>query len=180
MFRWYFSPALFLIIAVIRCAAQSPAANRTTDNSFARSTVKTSNPTAAPAPNAGTSVPKKVWTNDDLDKGNGSVSVVGEKRNQKYSMTKEPDPAAVAKVRQNLEKLQSQLDDVNKQLATYKQFQDGETVSDGGRQVNKGYNRTPVNQQMATLQEKKKKLQDQIDELLDEARKKGIEPRQLW
>ena len=106
---------------------------------------------------------------------------MGDKRNQKYTMTpaKTADAGTVARIKQNLQKLQSQLDDVNKQLAAFKQFQDGEPVSEGGRDVSKGYSRTPVSQQIVKLQNKKKDLQGQIDDLVDEARKKGIDPGQL-
>ncbi len=68
---------------------------------------------------------------------------------------------------------------MNKQITAYKQFEEGETVPDSGQDISKGYTRTPVNQQIAKLQGKKKDLQTQIDELIDEARKKGVEPGQL-
>jgi hypothetical protein len=45
--------------------------------------------------------------------------------------------------------------------------------------LNKSYNQTPVDQQITALQEKKKQTQAKIDALLDEARKKGVEPGQL-
>jgi hypothetical protein len=124
---------------------------------------------------------RKVWTNDNLGDASGTVSVVGDKRNQKYSMThsKLGDPATASRIRENLQKLQTQLDDVNKKLATYKAFEEGELVSTGGRDVNKGYSRVPVDQQMASLQVKKKDLETKIDALFEEARKKGIEPGQL-
>jgi hypothetical protein len=181
MFRWLFSPALFLSLAAFPCAAQSPATGTTADDNTAPATPNVSGATTSSGSNTAAATPKKVWTNDNLKDANGSVSVVGEKGNQKYAvpLTKTADPATVAKIRQSLEKLQKQLDDVNKQLSAYKQFQDGEAVSDGGRDVSKGYSRTPVNQQMAKLQDKKKELQIQIGELVDEARKKGIEPGQL-
>lgn len=142
----------------------------------------------APKPDATTSVPeprgtappaRKVWTNENLRDASGNVSVVGDQRNRKYSLTPEADSASANRFRQSLEKLQKQLDDVNKQLASYKQFLDGEPVSQGARDMSQGYSRTPVIQQIAKLQTKKKELQAQIDTLLDEARKKGVEPGQL-
>ncbi|MGB9516145.1 MAG: hypothetical protein WBQ61_02925 [Candidatus Acidiferrum sp.] len=45
--------------------------------------------------------------------------------------------------------------------------------------MSKGYSRTPVDQQISQLQEKKKQLEAQIGDLLDEARKKHIDPGQL-
>ena len=95
-------------------------------------------------------------------------------------MTKPADAATVAKVRDNLQRLQKQLDDTNKQLASFKQFQDGDSSVDGaGRTWNKAYSRMPPDEQIAALEQKRKKLESQIDDLFDEARKKGIEPGQL-
>src|SRR5579862_7156401 len=65
-------------------------------------------PEPAPIPAAKTEKAKKVWTNEDL-KSTGSISVVGDKGNQKYTMTKPADPATIAKYRNSLQKLQAQL-----------------------------------------------------------------------
>jgi predicted nucleic acid-binding Zn-ribbon protein len=109
---------------------------------------------------------------------------VGDKRGQSQKSTaaaapKPVDPGTVSRIRQDLQKLQGQLDEVNQKLVSFKNFQEGETVTTGDDENATGYKRTPVNQQMAALQQKKKKLEDQIDALVDEARKKGIEPGQL-
>lgn len=66
------------------------------------------------------------------------------------------DSATVARRKKDPEKLQSQLDDVNEKLKTYKQFQEGEAVSQGERDMSKAYRRVPVDQQMAQLLDKKK------------------------
>jgi hypothetical protein len=140
--------------------------------------------TPAPVPassNAPTTSAKKVWTNDNVSGAKGKVSVVGDKRNQNYHMDPEhpADPATVARIKKDLEKLQSQLDEVNKKLKTYKEFQEGEAVSKGERDMSKAYSRVPVDQQMAQLLDKRKELQGQIGEILDEARKKGVTPGDL-
>jgi hypothetical protein len=131
-----------------------------------------------PIPISKTEKVKKVWTNDDV-KSAGSVSVVGDKGNQKYTMTKPADPATIAKYRNGLQKLQVQLDGVNKQLKLYDDFTEGKPVSEGSRDMSHGYSRTPVDQQTAKLRDKKKQLEDQINGLYEEARKKGIESGQL-
>jgi uncharacterized coiled-coil DUF342 family protein len=82
-------------------------------------------------------------------------------------------------VRQDLLKLKAQLDDVNRQLALYKAFQEGEPVSTNERDFDKGISRVPVDQQMVKLKEKAVKLKKQIDELIDEALKKGVPANQL-
>jgi hypothetical protein len=56
----------------------------------------------------------------------------------------------------------------------YKDFEDGESVPSNVRQLNRGVSRIPVGQQRITLKEKAKKLRLQIDDLVDEARKKGV------
>lgn len=117
---------------------------------------------------------KKVWTNEDI-KSSGPVSVIGDPQHQKYPMTKPPDPALVAKYRSSLQKLQAQLDDVNKQLQAFQDFKDGKAVSEGGQDFGHSYSRTPVNQQTSKLQAKKKQLEGDMDALFEESRKKGIE-----
>src|SRR5271169_1531336 len=157
-------------ILPVLCSAQNPA------------TPSAANPQAPAAPTAATSAnpataaekPKKVWTNEDV-KNAGSLSVGGDKRNQQYTMSKDVDAVTVAKYRKDLQKLQGQLDDVNKQLKAYVDFMEGKPVSEGGREVNHGYSRTPVDQQAAKLLDKKKQLTEQMDALYDEAREKGIE-----
>ena len=133
------------------------------------------------APQAKSSTPKKVWTNENLGGAGGRVSVVGDSRNQKYSVnpSRPADTATVARIRESLTKLQNELAGVKQQLASFKEFEEGETVAKGSTEIPTGYVRVPVNQQIPALEEKKKKLQGQIDDLLDEARKKGIEPGQL-
>jgi hypothetical protein len=127
------------------------------------------------------SSPKKVWTNEDLPAGKSGVSIVGDKHNQAYrgGSTQTADPATVARIKKKLEKLQNQLTDVNSKLKSYKEFQEGEPVSTGERDMSKAYSRTPVDQRMQQLMDKKKQLQTQIGDLLDEARKKGIDPGEL-
>ena len=122
--------------------------------------------------------PRKVWTNEDI-KGAGGVSVIGDSRNQKYTMTKPADPATIAKYRASLQKLQKQVADANEKIQEYKDFEAGKPAPDAGRDMSHGYSRTPVNQQIANLEAKKKSLQEQMDALYDAARKDGIESGQL-
>lgn len=182
MSRWLFTPIVLLFFVTAGpCLAQSANPTSPPDNSQPQATAKTADPAVTstaplPAPAA-----KRVWTNDNLADANGSISVVGDKRNPKYAIApaKIGDPATAERIRLSLEKLQRQLDDVNKQLLAFKQFLEGETVSEGGRDMSKGYSRTPVDQQIVKLQTKKKDLETQIAALIDEARKKGIEPGHL-
>jgi len=149
--------------------AQDPAAAKSP-------AIPTSSSPAAPASSVpALEKPKKVWTNEDI-KFSGPVSVIGDPEHQKYPMTKPPDPALVAKYRASLQKLQGQLEDVNKQLKSYQDFTDGKAdVSEGGRDVSHSYSRTPVGQQIAKLVDKKKQLEKDMDALFEESRKKGID-----
>jgi hypothetical protein len=139
------------------------------------------NGTAPPSQSANsTDPPKKVWTNENMPTGKNGVSVVGDKRNKAYhSGSQTGDPVTAARIKNDLAKLQKQLDDVNAKLKTYKEFQEGEPVSKGERDLSQAYSRTPVDQQMQRLLDKRKQLETQIGDLMDEARKKGIDPGDL-
>ena len=156
-------------------------------SSAAQSSNPGSPPPAAPAtssaPPAESKKTKKVWTNDNLSDANGAVSVVG---NSKAASTMKSHPAKpadaqyIASVRKQLDKLSGQMADADKQIADLTNFSKGEPpTSARGMKVGKGYNRDPIDVQIHALQEKKKDLQSKIDALLDEARKRGVEPGQL-
>ncbi len=130
----------------------------------------------ATATNPASSAPKKVWTNDDIGGAGVKASTAGDKNNQKYPLSKAPDPATVDRIRKNLQKLEGQVEDINERVAAYKEFLKGEPVSTSGYEVDKGYGRIPVEQQIVMLEKKKKDLETQIDALYEEARKKGIDP----
>ena len=138
--------------------------------------------TTSTAATADTKKAKKVWTNDDVGGLTGPVSVVGNSKNLgKPSGDSKADGQYIANTKKELAKLQGQLDDTDKQLADLKDFSEGKGtgLTGGGYQINKGFNRVPVDQQITALQDKKKQLQEKIATLLDEARKKGVEPGQL-
>lgn len=122
----------------------------------------------------------KVWTNDDLPTTTEpSPRSNGQKKGSKQNTTPGQDSSYTASVKKQLDTLQEQLADTDKQLSGLKSFRNGENVSTAGVDIHQGINRMPVDQQIATLEAKKKKLQVKIDDLLDEARKKGVEPGQL-
>ena len=164
--------SLLLLLLALPCLAQTdqnpqPPASSSTQN--------------AQSTNVAPAQAKKVLTNDDLHSGRSEVSVVGDKRNQNYHMSpaQPADPATVSRIRKSLEKLNAQLDETNHKLASLKKFEAGDDVKDPGRQIDKGVNRTPPDQQIKQLETSKKKLEAEIGDLLDEARKKGVDPGQL-
>jgi uncharacterized coiled-coil protein SlyX len=111
----------------------------------------------------------------------GPVSVVGNSKNPgEGGPDSKADGPYIASTRKELQKLRSQLDDLNKQLRDLKDFSAGKApATSSGYPINKGYNRVPVDQQITSLEEQTKQLRDKIDALADEARKKGVEPGDL-
>ena len=169
------------VISCSTCFAQSPAPSNSPPSSSASaiSPTSTTDATAPGAPDAKKT--KKVWTNEEVSGLTGPISVVGNSKNLgKTGTGAKADPQYIANTKKELAKLRSQLDDADKQLADLKNFSEGKAATtSSGYQINKGYNREPVDQQITGLQDKKKQLQDKIDTLLDEARKKGVQPGDL-
>jgi hypothetical protein len=130
-----------------------------------------------------TKKPKKVWTNENLSGASGTVSVVGDTKSKPKptsTSSKPVDAQYVTSVRNQLEKLQGQIADIDKQLVDLKNFSEGEpSTSASGLKLHKSYSSEPIEVQMRALRDKKKTLESRVDALLDEARKKGVESSQL-
>jgi hypothetical protein len=153
------------------------------------------NARAAAPPKAPKPRPKKVWTDENLGEAGGTISVVGDPQaaskgqavqrpQAKPTAGKSPgetvDPRTLAAVRQQLQRLQMNLDQIDQQLAQLKGFSKGDAKNAGGIQRDTSqYNSSSVEEQLRQLQEKKANLQTAIDNLLDAARKSGIEPGQM-
>jgi hypothetical protein len=169
MFRSFLTLGL-LFAGVLPLAAQSdgPSSIAATPKEPDSATVST--------PRAGNR--KRVWTNEDLGGPVGPVANNKASQNPPAA-NRTADPATIDRIKKNLKKLQEQLADVNLKLDNFRKFQQGENVSSAGRDLSKGYTRTPIEQQVATLQEKKKQLELQLDALYEQARRKEIEPGQL-
>lgn len=164
---------IFILFAAFSAAAQTPDAAPPAP--------------AAPSPDATKPAedkkPKKVWTNENMPNTTGAVSVVGDPKNNSKAKPNPGQPADaqyIANVRKQLEKLQSQIDDTTKQIADLTNFSKGESSSNAsGIELDHKYAREPIEVQIRSLEDKKKDLQAKYDALLDEARKKGVEPGQL-
>ncbi len=162
---------ILTLFAGFSAAAQSPDSNAprlptpSQDSSTPRETKK----------------PKKVWTNENISGASGAISVVGDPKNKpKPALSKPVDAQYVASVRKQLDKLQAQIADIDKQLVDLKNFSEGKpSTSTSGMKLNKSYEREPIEVQMRALRDKKKDLESKVDALLDEARKKGVESSQL-
>lgn len=138
-------------------------------------------PTQDAAPPADTKKPKKVWTNEDMPNAKGGISVVGDTKGKPQpAASKSANTSYIASVRKQLDKWNGEISDIDKQLVDLKNFSAGEpSTTASGVKLDKSYQREPIEVQMRALQDKKKDLESKIDALLDEARKKGVDPGQL-
>ncbi|MGA2418765.1 MAG: hypothetical protein ABSG69_01675 [Candidatus Acidiferrum sp.] len=165
--------------------AATPAAPSSTapqSTAPAANTAPTTDPaTSDPSASAAARKTKKVWTNEDVSGISSPISVVGDAKNPKSKNSQQapPDASYISSVRKQMQKFQDQMTAIDKELATLKNFSEGEPVATADREFHKSYNNEPIAQQVTTLQTKKLDLQSKIDALLDEARKKGVEPGQL-
>ena len=123
--------------------------------------------------------PKKVWTNDDVAAASPGVTVAANAATSPTPSATGANAHLAAQLRDKLEKLQSQLKGVDTQLDELKRFQAGELSGDAGRQLHQRYSSAPIPEQIAKLEEKRNNLQDQLEAIYEQARKKGILPGQL-
>ena len=122
---------------------------------------------------------KKVWTNDDFAQGSANAAPTAKEADLPGRSTDHVNAQLASQLRGKLEKLQAHWKVAGQQLDELKRFQAGELSGDDGRQLHKRYNRAPIPEQIAKLEEKRKHLQDQIEAIYEEARKKGILPGEL-
>ena len=133
--------------------------------------------------------PKKVWTNDEVQALPGKVSVVGQ-ANQRVEYRRKTEEGSssdkgdaqesqIESYRQQIGELRNQIDAADQRIAQLRNFKGENSSPTGGINPNQGYNMVPVEDQIKQLEAKKKKLQGQIDDLENEARKNGIDPGKL-
>ena len=126
---------------------------------------------------------KKVWTNENL--GDVSATPISQPGNAKEpasgkgAAAKPASSQEIAAFRKQLSTLQTQLTNVEKQIAELKSFSKGETPGAVGMQLHKGYSTEPIADQVRKLEGKHQSLAAQMDAVLDAARKRGVEPGQL-
>jgi hypothetical protein len=189
--------ALPIAVLFFASPALIRATNRLQDPAAASAPTQNPDPatTAASPPRAPKPKPKKVWTDENLGEVGGTISVVGTAQSASKSpsaLARSPktpprkssdasvDPQTLAKLRQELQKLQSGLAIVDRQLGELQGFSKGDSKNTGGLQSDTWqYNSSSVEAQLRHLQESKTKIQASIDNLMDAARASGIEPGQL-
>jgi hypothetical protein len=137
---------------------------------------------AAPIANA---KPAKVWTNEDMGKLSGGVSVVGKPpspnasstsaKPRGYSMEKDPNW-----YRKQLQPLQAEIDQLNAQIEKTKAFLSGDHVNDTSGTI-RAYYGVPGNpqDQLKKLEARRDKDVATVNDLLDRARHNDIPPGAL-
>jgi len=162
-------------------SSQQPAAASPAPAPAVSSTSVAQSP-AAPIANA---KPAKVWTNEDMGKLSGGVSVVGKPASPNtsstsakprgYSMEKDPNW-----YRKQLQPLQAEIDQLNTQIEKTKAFLSGDNVNDTSGTV-LAYYGFPGNpqDQLKKLQARRDKDVAKVDDLLDRARHNDIPPGAL-
>jgi chromosome segregation ATPase len=202
MLRHLFSACLTVSLAGVVSAAQSSSSSASQQS---QPPAQSSSSTALAAASAAESKdqpadknsakdkkkPKKVWTEDDISKVGGSISVVGNPSDANSSNSAKSsarsEGAHVASARNNeienyreqLRQLQAQLDATDRKIEELRNFKGNNSSPSGGINPDRGYTMTPIGDQIKQLEDKKKQIQDKIDAVTDEARKKGIEPGDL-
>jgi hypothetical protein len=160
----------------------------------------------AEASTAAKAKPKKVWTNDNMAEVTGTISVVGTPQQKPPSTPSrisslqpavpsapnskqgaagksgdsEVDPKMLAQVKQQVQKLQAGIDQLDKQIEQLKDVNRGDSKNVGG--LNKdtwSYSTASIPDQIKSLEGKRSALQTSLDNLVDAARASGIEPGQL-
>jgi hypothetical protein len=164
--------------------------------------------TSSGSSTAGKPKPKKVWTNEDMGDVTGTISVVGTPTPQRsgkpqgassISSFQQPattkpgqnkpdagkssdavDPKTLAQLRQQLQKLQAGIDQLDKQIEQLKGVSRGDSKNVGGLNPDTwSYSTASIPDQIKSLEAKRNALQTSMDNLLDAARESGIEPGQL-
>lgn len=183
----------FLLFAALPSLAQSQDAASGSSNSARPATPPANGQDSTSAEKAKTPTetkkPKKVWTNDEIGSVKGGISVVGDPHTSARNSRAEEAAASggagdarqmqIEKYRDQIQDLQAQIDADDKRIAQLKNFKGENASPSGGINPNQGYNMVPVEDQVKQLEEKKKHLQAEIENVENEARKNGIDPGDL-
>jgi hypothetical protein len=190
-----------LTLGVGVAAARPQSQDQTSSSSSASAASSNGSSSTAAKPK-----PKKVWTNEDMGDVTGTISVVGTVQQKPATIPSKisslvpavpsagnskqataakngddsVDPKLLAQLRQQLQKLQASIDQLDKQIEQLKGASRGDSKNLGILTSDpSSYSMEPVPDQIKALEAKKATLQASMDQLLDAARLSGIEPGQL-
>jgi len=179
--------ALLALSALVGAAAQSSSQNNASGSGNqsgtdgAQAPQQTAVPTTA-NPEKTKAKPKKIWTNDEMPSASdGGISVVGNstRPSSKKTTNVSANEKQITALRERLRQLNNEMEDTDKKISELRNFRAENTSPSGGINMNHRYSNTPVEDQMKTLEDKKKQIQAQIEAVEDQGRKNGIEPGQL-
>jgi hypothetical protein len=114
--------------------------------------------------------PKKVWTNEEISSVGGNISVVGDQKSSNNSYGTPASPSAsdgrdAAYYRNRLAPLRQQVDEIDREIQQMKS--------------SKGSVRENIESQVQIREARREKIQKQINEIEEDARRHGVEPGQL-
>ena len=114
--------------------------------------------------------PKKVWTDEEISSVGGKISIVGEQNSSNRSYRAPDSPRSresqeATSYRQRLAPLRRQIDDLDREIQEMKNA--------------KGSVRENIESQVQIREDKRKRIQAQINEIEEEARRRGIGPGDL-
>jgi hypothetical protein len=170
--------------AVPTTPQRSPEASKT------QAAAKKEDPVPAVQP-ADKKKPKKVWTNEELKSVKTGVSVVGDankstttrhshaRKGDEENDNPSPHQQQVEEYRSQIRELRDRIEAVDKRIAQLKDFKAENTTASAGIDLHQKYNMEPLADQVKELEGAKKKLQAEIEDIENEARKSGIEPGEL-
>jgi hypothetical protein len=172
-------------------AGQSSTSGSQATSDAAKPTLQSSGSSAETPTEKAKTKPKKVWTNEEVSNvgGDGAISVVGKAgsgdSNPSSNNLQKSAPGLGARDKQaaayrdRLHQLNNQLETIDKKISQLRNFKADNTSPSGGIDMNRGYYMTPVEDQVKSLEEKRKQIRAQISAVEDQARKSGFEPGQL-
>jgi hypothetical protein len=187
MRAWALYLALVYPTAGLQTMAQTQDSGSAASSSKAPAAAKTASAAEEKKPADGTKS-KKIWTNDEVGSLKGDVSVVGTNRpaEGQTQATRNGSGAAtdlrqgkILRYRSAIADLRKKIDAVDQRIDQYKNFKAEDSSPSGGINPNRGYSMVPLDVQVKQLEEKKKQLLANIEDLENQAKKEGIEPGEL-
>jgi hypothetical protein len=186
--------ALVLSLAVFSFSARAQTTTGGDSGGSGGASAAAANPDAAK--NVASSKPadakkKRVWTNDDVGSIKGNVSVVGDKDSDQAGSAKDsksvdtsgggedPKKARLQQYRDRIADLNAKIADADRKIAELKNFKADNGAPSGGINPNHGYNMVPLEEQVKQLEDKKKQMQANIEDVENQARKEGFDPGEL-
>jgi hypothetical protein len=170
-------------IAGLQTMAQTPDTTSSAPSSQSPASAKTPSRAGEKKTADGTK-PKKVWTNEEVGSLQGTVSVVGanrpaERETESSANAGDPRRSKILRYRAAIAEFRKKIDAADQRIAQYKNFKADDSSPNGGINPNKGYSMVPLDEQVKQLEEKKKQLLANIEDLENQAKKEGIEPGEL-